>query len=124
MVNRAMDKIRDEMAAKANHPGVQTVGQFMTMLLQNRPETAGQILQEGKTLEGAFRDVQKYAEGHKTGNYAFVPPDKADEIVRGYYGIGDAKAEPQAPAEQYVKTLITKQDKFDDLDLDALLGGL
>lgn len=121
MVNHAMDKIRDEMAAKSSHAGVQAVGQFMTMVLQHRPETAGQVLAEGKTLEGAFGEIRKYAEGHKTGNYAFVPPDKADEIVRGYFGIGETEAEPQAPAAPCTPM---KRAEPDDLDLDELLGGL
>lgn len=121
MVNKAMDKIRDEMAAKSGHMGVQAVGQFITLLLQSSPETAGQVLQEGKTLEGAFGEVRKWAEGHKNGSYAFVPPDKADELVRGYYGISVGKEETQAPAAPAVPA---RRAEPDDLDLDALLGGL
>ena len=124
MINQAMDKVRDEMAAKSSHQGVQAVGAFVTLLLGDQPGAAEQILTEGRTLEGAFGEIRKYAEGHKSGNYAFVPPDKADEIVRGYFGIGETEAEPQAPAQRYVKTPITEQDKLDELDLDALLGGL
>ena len=121
MYHHALDKIRDEMAAKANNPGVQTMGEGLTEMLQQRPEIAAQILAKDKTVEGAFGEVRKYAQAHKTGNFAFVPPQKAMAIVAGYFGIDAEKAEPQAPAE---KPAPVKHAEPDDLDLDALLGGL
>lgn len=121
MYHHALDKVRDEMAAKANNPGVQTMGEGLTEMLQQRPEIAAQILTKDKTVEGAFDEVRKYAQSHKTGNFAFVPPQKAMEIVAGYFGFDAEKAEPQAPAE---KPAPVKRAEPDDLDLDALLGGL
>ena len=70
-----------------------------------------------ESIEGAFGEIRKYAEKHKTGNFAFVPPEKALEIVSGYYGLDmNQPEEPQAPAQ--------RRPEADDLDLDALLGGL
>ena len=121
MYHHALDKIRDEMAAKDNNPGVQTMGEGLTEMLPQRPGIAAQILTQGKTVEGAVDEVSKYAQSHRTGNFTFVPPQKAMEIVAGYFGFDAEKTEPQAPAE---KPAPVKRAEPDDLDLDALLGGL
>lgn len=106
-----IDRIRDEMAKKHDHPGVVMIGEYVTERV-----TAGAAIPEGKTLEGAFAEIRKYAEKHKTGNYAFVPPAKAYEIVDGYFGFG-------RPAEKQVEVAAMPTDNMDDLDLDALLWG-
>lgn len=116
---KALDKIRDEMAAEHNHPGIQFLGGWLTGQLEQNPEIAEKILEEGKTVKAAFAQIYSYASKHKTGNFAFVPPEKALEIVGEFYGIAiPAEEEPQAlapaPAEK-------KKPAF---DLDALLGGL
>lgn len=118
MYTKAMDKIRDEMAKNSGNPGIQFLGEWMTEQLESTPAIAEKVLQNGKTLAGAFGEIRKYAESHKSGSYAFVPPAKALELVSAYYGL-DAlpeKAETQAPAPV--------PQEPDDLDLDALLGGL
>ena len=118
MYTKAMDKIRDEMARNSGNPGIQFLGEWLTEQLERMPDAAEKILEDGKTLTGAFGEIRKYAEGHKTGSYAFVPPEKALELVSGYYGLDakPAKAQPQAPAPA--------RPEVDDLDLDALLGGM
>ena len=118
MYTKAMDKIRDEMARNSGNPGIQFLGEWLTEQLERVHANAEKILADDKTLAGAFGEIRKYAEGHKTGNYAFVPPEKAVEIVDAYYGLAEkpAKAQPQAPAQARTEP--------DDLDLDALLGGL
>ena len=120
MINRAMDKIRDEMAAKPENDGVQFLGGWLTGQLEQKPDVAALILADGKTIEGSIKEIEKYASKHRTGNYACVPPDKALEIVAGYYGMDEAEmTEPQAPAKpQPAPTRV----EMDDLDLDAMLG--
>lgn len=120
--NTAMDKLRDEMAENATHPGIQQIGAYMTARLAAQPEIAPQILAEGKTLKGAFEAIHTYASKHRTGNYAYVPPDTAYKLVAKYYGItpqaAEENQEPHAHAEARPAT------KTDGLDLDDLLAGL
>ena len=120
--NTAMDKLRDEMAENATHPGIQQIGAYMTARLAAQPEIAPQILAEGKTLKGAFEAIHTYASKHRTGNYAYVPPDTAYKLVAEYYGItpqaAEENPEPHAHAEARPAT------KADGLDLDDLLAGL
>lgn len=106
-----IDRIRDEMAKKHDHPGIAMIGEYVTERV-----TAGAAIPEGKTLEGAFAEIRKYAEKHKTGQFAFVPPTKAYEIVDGYFGFGKQ-------AEKLAEAGAMPLDTKDDLDLDALLGG-
>lgn len=120
--NAAMDKLRDEMAANATHPGVQQIGAYMTARLAAQPEIAPQLLAEGKTLTGAFEAIHTYASKNRTGNYACVPPETAYKLVAEYYGIppraAEENQETQAPAQA------RQAARADGLDLDTLLGGL
>ena len=120
MFQHAMDKIRDEMAGKEKNPGIQFLGGWLTGKLTQHPEIAASILDKQKTIEGALGEIRKYAEEHRTGNFAFVPPETALDIVGKYYGIETAEEEPQAPAPAKPE----RRAEPDDLDLDALLGGL
>lgn len=116
---KALDKIRDEMAANHDHPGIQFLGGWLTGQLEQNQEIAERILNEKKTVKAAFAEIYSYASKHKTGNFAFVPPEKALEIVGEFYGIDiPAEKEPQA----LVQTPVEK--KKPAFDLDALLGGL
>lgn len=118
-LNQAIDKLRDEMAANPEKPGIQEVGAYMTSRLMDRPEDAGQVLVEGKTLKGAFEAIRSYASKHRTGDFAYVPPDQAFKLVAEYYGleVHVMRSNPQALAD--LKPAAAPQD---DLDLDALLG--
>ena len=111
--SKALEKLRDELAAKTKHQGVQMIGERLCELVTENEAIADKLLAEGKTIEGAFDAVRGYASSHRTGNYAFVPPDKATEIIGQYFGIVGTSTEPmQAP----------KPPKAPDaLDLDALL---
>lgn len=127
-----MDRIRDEMA-KSRNPGVQIIGEAMTRILAECPEMGSTIGQEGKTLQGAFDRVKEYAKKHAQSGCCFVPPQKAAEIVAEYWGIDIAMMQ-QAVAEAYMPAVakMPEQPKetsaasslMDELDLDALLGGL
>lgn len=120
--NTAMDKLRDEMAANATHPGIQQIGAYMTARLAAQPEIATQILAEGKTLKGTYDSFYAYASKHKAGNFACIDPDTAYKLVAEYYGItpqaAEENPEPHAHAEARPAT------KADGLDLDDLLAGL
>lgn len=89
--DRAVDHIRDEMA-KAKSTNVQALGEIMTALLQARPEIAGAILADGKTLGGCWAAMEAYAKKHKTGNSYAMGPDTAQAVICEYYGFSMEKA--------------------------------
>lgn len=112
---RAMDKVRDEMAASAGNAAVCAVGEMMTELLQLSSDIVGAVLAEGKTLAGAYQAIHQAAREDtrfKTTDGAVVGPADALRIVRAYYEIeGDEETPGRAPTPA----------EPDDLDLDALL---
>lgn len=126
----ATDKIRDEMAANAKDTAILVIGEFMTNLLAEKPETAEKIMAEGKSLKGAMSDMSDYGRKHKSGNYAAVDYFTGIGIVLEHFGIEKlssmdimrigyrAGAVPEAPTQEPAR----KKHSADELDIDALLG--
>ena len=116
MENRAMDRIRDEMA-KEKGAYVRVIGEFLTGWLLKHPEDAGKILADGKTIKGSLEAMRLFAQNHKEGTVAVVDDETAFRIVLEYFGIKkDAKPEqPHTSAEPHASA-------DDDFDLDALMG--
>lgn len=121
MYNKAMDKIRDEMAKATD--AVCMVGEIVTLYLQSEPTNAEKILADGKTLKGAYGAMRDYArKEHKE----CMTQDEAAEHIARYYGMEPAKMldmwqaikdeQPQEKAKPQARA------ETDDLDLDALLG--
>jgi hypothetical protein len=142
---KAVDKVRDEMAAKHTKPAVVSVGEVMTQLLEAFPEWAGAILAEGKTLEGAYKAMEDYArELHKKGgNCVYLGPDKSMQVLAKYYGVKAGKNAPSPFAAEGVRKAeqnaqetaqnarevaesVRKAEPSEmaEFDLDALMGGI
>ena len=143
---RAVDKIRDEMAvAKTNRDAIGAVGEIVTALLNANPAAAEAILQEGKTLAGCYKAMEDYARKHKDGNCYYMPPERAESVICGYFGIKPVDARTagtssvsasgaatfpnggrllgeggETPPAQETK----RQPAADPFDLDALMGVL
>ena len=50
------------------------------------------------SISHAEKKIKAWADKHKTGNFAFVSPDKAEEILREFYGIQKKAERPvEAP---------------------------
>ena len=90
--DRAMDRVRDEMA-RAKMGGVQGVGEVVTDLLPQMPALAAAVMEDGKTLEGCFKELEKYAREHKKGNSYYMPPGEAMGLILKYYGIESGEVE-------------------------------
>ena len=77
-------------------------------------------LEKGKTLDGAFAEMRKWARKHQRGGACCVSPAQALEIVLGYYGLDAGGPIPQAhpPKAQ----ALAPDPLGDGLDLDALLN--
>ena len=132
--NAAMDKLRDEMALSKDQ-ALGAIGEIMTALLQAAPEWAGAILAKGKTLLGAYAALEEYARKNRGGkNCVYVPPDTAQEVICGYYGIkvegetggttGGPTEATTSPAPAGHPPLKGRAEEPDPFDLDALLEGI
>lgn len=126
----ATDKIRDEMADNAKDAAISVIGEFLTSMLMEKPETAEKIMAEGKSLKGAMAAMSDYARKNKSGNHAAVDYFTGIGIVLEHFGIEKLSntdimrigyrtgAVPDAPAQEPAP----KKPSADDLDIDALLG--
>ena len=113
---QAMDKIRDEMARAADNSGIAVLGEWLTERLTREPGIAGAILQNDKSLAGAFNKIRDYARKIAKGGSACVADTKAFEITSEYFGI------PARPEEAPPEPQALAPGEPDALDLDALLG--
>lgn len=109
---KAMDKLRDEMAAAKDGPGVAVLGEYMTERLLKDAAIAPNILKDGKTLAGAFEAIREQARKEQKSGFACIDDVRAYRITCEYYGVS-----PQGEA------LETQALADDALDLDALLDG-
>ena len=119
MKEKAIDKLRDEMASETKNPGVAVLGEIMTEKLLSQPEIAGKILTEGKTLAGAFEQIRTYARTIAKNGCAYVDDQKAMAILCAYYGI--AAPDLETPSARHAIPHAEKQADS-ALDLDRLLG--
>lgn len=123
MYDRAMDKLRDEMA-KTKSKAVGMVGEIVTLYLMADEANAEKILHKEKTMSGAYAAMKSVAQ---KGRRECIDCDEAAEIFADYYGFekvpmeelwelaqGRKKSKPQAAA--------VMAPDVDELDLDALLG--
>lgn len=71
------------------------IPKFLLSWLDYDDNAAVLIAAGEKTLYGAFKAIRDYASKHKAGSCAYVPPEKAMELVLEYFG----QEEPQAVIE-------------------------
>lgn len=125
-MNESMDRLRDEMAKMHDHPGVQAVGEYLCRRLEDDAEIAPAFLAEGKSLTGAFSEIEAYARKHQKGGMCYVSDSTAWEVVCRYYGIPEEArkiTETHAPAQETASSRHANHT-YAALDLDALLGGM
>ena len=51
----------------------------------------------GRTVQECEKKLEEFARKHKKGNVGCCPPNKAEEIIRKFYGLGAAAEQPEAP---------------------------
>ena len=95
MYDRAMDKLRDEMA-KTKSKAVGMVGEIVTLYLMADEANAEKILRKEKTLSGAYAAMKSVAQ---KGRRECIDCDEAAEIFRELYQMGfdDPQTMHEAP---------------------------
>lgn len=92
---------------KAQQKGIEytaawAVGEQLKEICAREPAAAEIVAQDIKRRNMSIKDcaeqIKKYADAHKTGNFAFVSPTKAEEIIRRFYGIEQLTASAPTPA--------------------------
>ena len=119
---KAIDKIRDEMAASKSRY-VQVVGSMLTEFVQKHPDCAEKILAQGKTVAGSLDAMRSEAKKQAQGGVGVIDDQQGMEIVLGYFGI-KAEADGAEKTAEAERVPERAAEQADELSLDALLGGL
>jgi hypothetical protein len=124
MLEKAIRKIETEMDQNKKNSYVQIVGGFLLQHLNNNPEAAEKMLQEGKTLVKSLDEMKKAAEKKRVGNCAVLTDEEGFAVVLQYFGV-DGKELVETPKDKNVVQFpapAVKRSSVDfDVDLDDLL---
>ena len=96
-MTRAVDRLRDEMAARHDDAALCALGELLTAALPGNPRLAAAVLDEKKTLAGAYQALEEFARKlPRKGNSVCVTDAAALKVALKYYG-ADAGVSPKAP---------------------------
>jgi hypothetical protein len=72
------------------------VGEQLKEICRNEPHSAElvdkDLENEEMSIGKAEKKIKAWADRHKTGNFSFVSPQKAEEIIREFYGLPGREA--------------------------------
>lgn len=105
----AIEKIRAQQAQMQEWSAAWVVGEQLAEICAAEPESErlvdADLDAEGMGLKEAEAKIKAWADGHRQGEFAFVSPQKAEELLREFYGlpkrdVAAALAEKAAQVEQ------------------------
>ena len=91
------------------------VGEQLKDICLREPGSAELVLQDLQVKEMHIREaekqIKKFADANKTGNFACVTPVEAERILREFYGLGTAENREveiaTAPAEPRIDNIVS-----------------
>ena len=104
----AVRRLQEQQAKVKEGTAPWWVARQLMDICRHESASAGLILQdldrEGMSIVEAEKKIEAYADAHKTGGFACVPPDEADRILREFYGLpameAGASVDQDAPVKQ------------------------
>lgn len=95
---KALERLEEEAQKDEVMKAVHSI---VEPLLYGMDDEELQPIAEGKkTYTGAIKELENEARKNKKGNVGVVNPSKAEEIIKGYFGI-----DSEAPAPEKKKTV-------------------
>lgn len=110
----AIEKIRAQQAQMQEWSAAWVVGEQLAEICAAEPESErlvdADLAAAGMGLADCEKKIKAWADGHRTGGFAYVSPQKAEEIIREFYGlpkrdVAAALAEKAAQVEQGGRTV-------------------
>lgn len=108
LLNELSAKIDAQTKGK-EHTAVWAAGEQLKEICKETPGAAEIVLQDLDVKEMSVEECEKKIkeladERHKKnkGNFAFVSPKEADEIIRKFYGLPEAAAEADGSANGFI----------------------
>ena len=101
----AIEKIRAQQARLEEGTPAWVAGEQLAEICAAEPECERLVDVDldnaGMSLAECEKKIKAWADGHKKGNFSFISPMKAEEIIREFYGLPARKQ--AAPAGQTKK---------------------
>ena len=92
MRKSAIEEIAKQQAKLEKWSPAWAVGEHLKEICCREEDSARIIAEdlqnESMSIQNAEKQIKAYADKHKTGNFSFVSPQKAEEILRKFYGLG------------------------------------
>lgn len=102
-LDKAIEKIKSEIASGKNNGYVKVVGDFLLQHLEENPDFAAHVLAESKTISKSLDAMRKIAMQKKVDNVAVLSDPEGFAIVVKYFA-EPAPTPATAPVEQTVET--------------------
>ena len=94
------EKIAEQQKAVKEGSAPWVVGEQLKGICEAEPESAALLDKDldvpEMSIVHAEKKIKAWADKHKTGNFAYVSPQKAEEILREFYGLPAKNAKPQS----------------------------
>ena len=111
MLNKVIEKISEQQKGFKNAPAFY-VGEHLKDILKRCSEACCEIVLQDldvkeMSISHCEKKIKEYADKHKKGNVAFVPPNIAEDIICKFYGIEvgsseQATVQPAKEADSYI----------------------
>ena len=104
--NLAIELIEKQQAKLKEGQASWVVGQQLKEICRHEADAAELLAEDlrndAMSIVQAEKKIKEYADKHKTGNFSFVSPQKAEEILRKFYALparGEEKNVPEKAVE-------------------------
>ncbi len=116
MLNEIIKKINEQQKSHKPTSAVFCVGEQLKDICANNKPAQELVLRDLDIKEMSIVECEKkikaYADKHKEGNFAFVSPQIAHEIICKFYGIPLVEQEPISPTATEPKARVNLEDFF------------
>jgi hypothetical protein len=128
MLNKALEKINNEMSQSNKDPYIQTVGRFLLQHINANHEDAEKILTADKSIAKSLDIMRQEAQKKQVNRCGMFTPEEGFNIVLKYFGIDKTgtsleQINQTAVKAQPIITKIKQQDISFDVNLEELLNG-
>jgi hypothetical protein len=87
MLDKAIEKLNDEVNRNKNNPNIKVVWEFLRKQLNMNNGASEKVLQEGKTIKGSIDEMEKVAKTKAVGGCGMLTDQEGFEIVLKYFDI-------------------------------------
>ena len=100
----AISRIKEQQSKYEEITPQWMVGEQLKEICEAEPDSAELILRDlyvpEMSLAEAEKKIKAWADKNRKGGAACVPPNKAEEILRDFYGLGGKRGAPAAPSRK------------------------